>query len=229
VREFVRKHNVMDIVIVSYSTVRLKRPEKINGSLLLDTENEGTYLGRVDASLSEGTWRFDSHLIALDRTVPGDPLLVETYARYLERVAQLSEELTKQHEAEGAGEFPPVPRAQDCQSCHTDIYNRWAQTPHAHAIDSLAKKNEHRNPECIVCHVTSYLTGGFISWEKTPEYAGVQCAQCHGGMEGHIEFHSGTSQKEDAPPQVQQTTCLQCHTPDQDDDFDFERDKKLVH
>ena len=229
VSAFTKKHKGIDIAILSHCLEQLQTPVDVNGSLLLCAGSQGQYLGRVDASLSGGTWRFDSQLIALDRTVPADPPLVETYARYLERVAQLSEELTKKHEEERADKFPPVLRAQDCQRCHIAIYNRWAQTPHAHAIDSLTKKNEHQNPECIVCHVTSYHTGGFISWEKTPEYAGVQCVQCHGRMDGHIEFHSGTSQKGDAPPQVQQTTCLQCHTPDQDDDFDFERDEKLIH
>lgn len=229
VHKFVSKHNGMDIVILSYSSMRLMKPEKINGSLLINTENQGKYLGRVDASLSGEMWRFDPQLIALDRTVPGDPLVTETYARYLERVAQLSEELTEKHEEELTNKFTPVLRATDCRSCHTDIYNQWAKTPHAHAIDSLKKKNEHHNPECITCHVTSYLTGGFMSWEKTPEYAGVQCTQCHGRMDGHITFHSGQSTQRDAPPQVTQDICLQCHTPDQDDDFDFERDKKLVH
>ena len=229
VSAFTKKHKGIDIAILSHCLEQLQTPVDVNGSLLLCAGSQGQYLGRVDASLSGGTWRFDSQLIALDRTVPGDPLLIETYARYLERVAQLSEELTKKHEEERADKFPPVLRAQDCQRCHIAIYNRWAKTPHAHAIDSLMEKNEHQNPECIVCHVTSYHTGGFISWEKTPEYAGVQCVQCHGRMDGHIEFHSGTSQKGDAPPQVQQTTCLQCHTPDQDDDFDFERDEKLIH
>jgi hypothetical protein len=138
-----------------------------------------------------------------------------------ERAAKQEEELSAQ--------FPPVVRATECQSCHNDIYHKWSKTPHAHAIESLREKNEHHNPECIVCHVTSYLTGGFISWEKTPEYAGVQCAQCHGRMEGHISFHSGQSTQGDVPPQVTQDICLQCHTPDQDDDFDFERDKKLIH
>jgi hypothetical protein len=229
VREFVSKHEGMDIVIISYSTVRLKRPEKITGSLLVDTEHEGMYLGRVDASLSGETLRFDPQLIALDRTVPEDPLLTETYARYLERVAQLEKELAEQQEEGRSTQFPPVSRATDCQSCHAEIYRQWAKTPHARAIDSLLEKNEHHNPECIVCHVTSYLRGGFISWEKTPEYAGVQCAQCHGRMEGHISFHSGRSTQRDAPPQVTQDVCLRCHTPDQDDDFDFERDKKLIH
>jgi hypothetical protein len=229
VREFVKRHKGMDIVIVSYSATKSMRPEKINGSLLLSTESEGKYLSGADASLKGGTWEFDPRVIALDRTVPEDPVLTKTYARYLERVAQLSKELTKEQEEGRASQFPPVLQAQDCQSCHNDLYQKWAETPHAHAMKTLIKKKEHRNPECIVCHSTYYLKGGFVSWEKTPEYAGVQCAQCHGRMDGHIKFHSGKSQNLDAPPQVQQTTCLQCHTPDQDDDFDFERDKKLVH
>ena len=229
VREFVKRHKGMDIVIVSYSTMRLMRPEKINGSLLLCTENQGKYLGRVDASLQGGTWEFDPRVIALDKTVPGDPVLTKTYARYLERVAQLEEEITQKQKDEAVDQVPPVLKATDCQSCHNDIYDMWAKTPHAHAIESLTEKNEHRNPECIACHTTYYLKGGFITLKKTPEYAGIQCAQCHGRMEGHIEFHSGTSQKEDAPPPVNKDLCLQCHTPDQDDDFDFERDKKKIH
>jgi 2',3'-cyclic-nucleotide 2'-phosphodiesterase (5'-nucleotidase family) len=229
VSAFTKKHSGMDIVILSHSLERLQTPVNVNGSLLLCAGSEGQYLGRVDASRIGGSWSFTNELIPLDRTVPRDPLLTKTYEQYLERVAQLSEEVTKKHEEEDTGKFPQVLQATDCRSCHNDIYDTWKKTPHAHAIDSLQKKNEHRNPECLVCHVTYYRTGGFVSGEKTPEYAGVQCAQCHGRMGGHIEFHSGTSQKTDMPPHVKQDICLQCHTPAQDDDFDFERDKKLVH
>ena len=229
VREFVKKHKGMDIVIVSYSTIRFNKPEQINGALLLCTESEGKFLGRVDASLKGGTWEFDPRVIALDKTVSGDPVLTKTYERYLERVAQLEEEIAQKQEDEAAAQFPPVLQPTDCQSCHNDIYDTWAKTPHAHAIDSLTEKNEHRNPECIACHTTYYLKGGFVTLKKTPEYAGIQCAQCHGRMEGHIEFHPGTSQTADATPAVNENICLQCHTPDQDDDFDFELDKEKVH
>jgi 2',3'-cyclic-nucleotide 2'-phosphodiesterase (5'-nucleotidase family) len=54
VREFVKRHKGMDIVIVANSAMRLMRPEKIDGSLLICTENQGKYLGRVDASLKGG-------------------------------------------------------------------------------------------------------------------------------------------------------------------------------
>ena len=226
---FVKRHKGIDIVILSHCLAELKTPVNIDGSLLLCAGSEGQYLGRVDVYRTGGTWSFANKLIPLDQTIPGDPLLINTYARYLERVAQLSKELTKKHDEEDAAQFSPVLRATDCQSCHSDIYNTWKKTLHAHAIESLMEKNEHQNPECIVCHTTYYLKGGFVSWGKTPEYAGIQCTQCHGRMEGHIEFHSGTSQKENAPPVVNQDLCLQCHTPDQDDDFNFERDKKLVH
>jgi hypothetical protein len=229
VSAFTQKHKDIDIVILSHCLAQLETPVEVNGSLLLCAGSEGKFLGRLDASRIDGSWSFTNKLIALDRTVPRDPLLTKTYEEYLVRVAQLAEDITQQHEDELAAQFPAVVQATDCQSCHSDIFNTWAKTPHAHAIESLTEKNEHQNPECIVCHTTYYLKGGFVSWEKTPEYAGIQCAQCHGRMEGHIEFHSGTSQKEDAPPVVNQDLCLQCHTPDQDDDFDFARDKKLVH
>lgn len=229
VRAFVKRHKGMDIVIVSYSRTSLMKPEKINGSLLIATMNQGKFLGRVDASLRGKTWEFEPRMIALDKSVPGDPVLTKTYEQYLERVAQLSEEITQKQEDESTVQSPPVPQATDCQSCHTDIYDAWAKTPHAHAIESLMKKNEQQNPECIACHTTYYLKGGFLTLERTPEYAGIQCAQCHGKMEGHIEFHSGTSQITDAPPSVNQDLCLQCHTSERDHDFNFERDKKKIH
>lgn len=229
VSAFTKKHKGIDVVILSHCLAPLETPVEVNSSLLLYAGSEGKFLGRVDASRFAGSWSFTNELIPLNQTVPRDPLLTKTYEEYLERVAQLAEESTQQQEDELAPQFPPVVQVQDCRSCHNDIYATWAKTPHAHAIDSLTEKNEHQNPECIVCHTTYYLKGGFVSLEKTPEYAGIQCAQCHGRMEGHIDFHSGTSQKGDAPPVVNQDICLQCHTPDLDDDFDFERDKKLVH
>jgi 2',3'-cyclic-nucleotide 2'-phosphodiesterase (5'-nucleotidase family) len=229
VRAFTKKHKGIDIVILSHCLAQLETPVEVNGSLLLCAGSEGKFLGKVDAFRIGGSWSFTNELIALDRTIPRDPLMTKTYEEYLERVAQLAQGITEQHEDELAAQFPPVVQATDCQSCHTDIYDTWAKTPHAHAIESLTEKNEQQNPECIVCHTTYYLKGGFISLGKTPEYAGIQCTQCHGRMDGHIEFYLGTSQKGDAPPVVNQDLCLQCHTPDLDDDFDFDRDKKLVH
>jgi hypothetical protein len=229
VSAFTKKHKGIDIVILSHCLAQLETPVDVNGSLLMCAGSEGKFLGRVDATRIGGSWSFTNELIPLDRTVPRDPLLTKTYEQYLERVAQLAEEITQQREDEVTAQFPPVLQAKDCRSCHYEIYAAWARTPHAHAIESLTEKNEHQNPECIVCHTTYYHKGVFVSLEKTPEYAGIQCAQCHGRMEGHIEFHSGASQKGDAPPVVNQDLCLHCHTPDQDDDFDFERDKKLVH
>ena len=91
------------------------------------------------------------------------------------------------------------------------------------------------NPFCSHCQqneqsvTTYYLKGGFISLEKTPDYAGIQCTQCHGRMNGYIEFHSGTSQIPDASPSVKKNICLLCHTPERDHDFNFERDKKKIH
>lgn len=229
VRQFVKRHQGMDVVIVVHHSTAFAQLVKINNSVLLSAGSQGKYLGKIDALLSGKRWKFKSELIALDKTVPQDPQLSATYANYQERVKQLEQRRITILEKKLRGKFPPIPLVTACQSCHGDIFNRWLQTPHARAIFSLVEKNEHHNPECIVCHVTGYLKGGFLSVEKTPEYAGVQCASCHGRMEGHVEFHSGRSDRLEAPFKVTQQVCLQCHTPEQDDDFDFERDKKLVH
>jgi len=236
IRKFVKNHKGMDIVIISRSSSKIKKPAKINNSLLLSAGIQGKYLGRIDAYLVGRTWRFDPQLIALDKRVPEDPKLAATYAKYQKRIELMAKESAKKYAKELKDEFPPVHRAAACRSCHGDIYNKWAKTAHAHAIESLIKKNEHNNQECLGCHTTSYLKGGFISLGTTPEYAGVQCVSCHRKLKEHIEFYSRKPDKSEAqitprarPPEVTQDVCLRCHSPEFDNDFDFDRDKKMVH
>ena len=233
VREFVKKHKGMDIVIVSHKSIESPQTVQLNNSLLVSAGTQGKYLGRVDTYKSNGKWIFDAQLIALNKHVPKDPVLTATYARYHERVEQFVKKSARQIKEDLEGRFPPVHTATACQTCHGNIYDEWIKTPHAHALDTLVNRNEHYNPECAVCHTTGYMEGGFISLETTPQYAGVQCVSCHGRMEGHIDLYSGKREGSEANtaklPKVTQETCLKCHTPERDSDFDFEKDKKEVH
>ncbi len=233
VRDFVKKHGGMDIVIVSGNTGEDPSHLKIDNCLLVSAGKRGRYLGRIDASFYNRKWQFNDQTVALDKYVPKDPMLTATYEGFQERVKWMTRKGAKKIEGEVRARFSSLLCSVTCMTCHGDIYDAWDKTAHAHAIDSLISKNEQYNPECVACHTTGYLEGGFVSMETTPQYAGVQCVSCHGRMEGHIGLHSGMKAQLQADAatgaEVIKDICVKCHTVERDDDFDFERDKKKVH
>jgi 2',3'-cyclic-nucleotide 2'-phosphodiesterase (5'-nucleotidase family) len=232
-RNLVKKHIGMDVVIVSHRSMESPQTLQLNNSLLVSAGTEGKYLGRVDASRAHGKWIFRGQFVALDKNISMDPVLTATYARYQERIEQFVKKSAGQVKEDLEQRFSPVYTANECQTCHGNVYDKWIATPHAHALDTLVEKDEQYNPECVGCHTTDYMKGGFISLETTPQYAGVQCVSCHGRMEGHIDVHSGKKEASEGEitkrPKVTQDTCLKCHTPERDNNFNFEVDKKEVH
>ena len=230
IERFLEKHKGIDVVIPAADTGGLLEPVWINDSMLFSVGSQGKYLGRIDASFKAGKWRFEARPEVLGKNVPEDPVLAATYAKYQERVSAMSQDREEEMVRVLRDKFPPKPLAKTCRDCHEEVYEKWEKTDHAGAILSLLKKNEHRNPDCLPCHVVGYLRGGFISLNRTEEYAGVQCVSCHGDMEGHADYHAGLiDQEKNAPADVREEVCLKCHTPKRDHDFVFERDRKLVH
>lgn len=233
VRTFVKRHRGMDIVIISHSSIESPQTLQLNNSLLISAGTRGQYLGRVDASRIDGEWSFRGRFMVLDNRIPKDPVLTETYTRYKERVAKFVKKTAGQVKERVGERFPPVHTANECRTCHGNVYDNWIITPHAHAMYTLVEKDEQYNPECVVCHSTGYRKGGFISLDTTPQYAGVQCVSCHGPMEGHIDVNSGKGETPEGKtaeiPKVTQDICLKCHTPERDNSFNFEADKKEVH
>ena len=85
--------------------------------------------------------------------------------------------------------------AKKCKACHMKQYKSWKKTTMATSFENLkpgakadAKKKAGLDPakdytadaDCLKCHTTGYGKGGFVSIEKTPKLAGVQCEGCHG-------------------------------------------------
>ncbi len=139
---------------------------------------------------------------------------------------------------------PPLPDvegrtyigAEACGECHTQAYEIWANTRHAHAFDVLASGREGEedtwvdrsfDAECITCHVNGWnpqqalrYESGFVDVESTPHQLNVQCENCHGPGSRHRDLQSGLGTEAQRvaeldfirlPLEDARTKCLNCH------------------
>ncbi len=61
------------------------------------------------------------------------------------------------------------------------MFEKWQKSRHAHAMETLRKKGEDKNPECVQCHVVAFNKGGYkIGDPNNAKFEGVQCENCHG-------------------------------------------------
>ncbi len=86
-----------------------------------------------------------------------------------------------------------------CKACHPAEFDKWSQTPHAHAFETLEKKatrpsNRQFDGECLVCHTTGmeYKTG-FTSAQGMPQLKNNGCENCHGPGSAHAAAPTDTS------------------------------------
>ena len=111
---------------------------------------------------------------------------------------------------------------QQCRQCHPKQVSFWQTTDHAGAWQTLKQDNQQFNEDCLLCHVTlPYYDADRVRAENLllqlpASLNTVGCEACHGPAAAHSK-----------DPEVAQTilpnekTCLQCHTPDHDDNFVF--------
>ncbi len=112
-----------------------------------------------------------------------------------------------------------------CADCHAEQTDKWKMSPHAATYRTLENKLQQYDLNCIPCHVTAVTTGSEPFALSLPdEFLAVGCEACHGGGEKHAA--SPNMVKVVGKPA--QEVCLRCHTPEQDDDFDYERDLKKL-
>lgn len=95
--------------------------------------------------------------------------------------------------------------ADACKSCHAEIYDAWAKSKHARAIDRLSAGDQ--KAECLGCHVT----GGPGKIEQNGKFvnANVQCESCHGKAAAHVAdpaVRTGLTRKPKAD------ACEGCHS-----------------
>ena len=105
--------------------------------------------------------------------------------------------------ASDASRAPGYAWAESCRTCHQEIYDAWARTKHATALDRLSPPNQ--EAECLGCHVTGPKTR--VMDGRTVLNRGVQCEACHGGAAAHAADLKVTSVVKTPPEKV----CTECH------------------
>lgn len=153
--------------------------------------------------------------ITLTNRIPDSPEIVPILQEYYEavRMRGLIDDVALENPPEG-GLFVG---SEACGECHVEEYERWQETMHYRALETLTEKRREADPECVGCHVVGFgYVSGFANANETPHLGGVGCESCHGVGSVHIAnpqrgFGFAGGEK----------SCLGCHNPENSPDFDF--------
>ncbi len=92
-----------------------------------------------------------------------------------------------------------------CKTCHEKVYDAWAATKHAKAINRLS--GSEKADRCITCHVTG--TPEMIARDgANPTFPNVQCEACHGMGKLHVANAPAAMGIVRKPAE---RTCTACH------------------
>lgn len=103
-----------------------------------------------------------------------------------------------------------------CRECHEECHKALESSAHMHALATLERTRDERDPECVRCHVVGLEdTAGWTP--QRPELANVDCEACHGPSELHAQTQALTPVSKPAPQ-----SCLRCHDMDNSPTFEFQ-------
>jgi len=105
-----------------------------------------------------------------------------------------------------------------CEMCHEEAVQSWRQTVHASAYETLEKVNKQFDLSCVGCHVTGFRKPGGSEVVENEGLRDVQCEVCHGPGSIHNKTETTESINRDVTVEI----CLECHTAEHSDTFDFE-------
>ncbi len=111
-----------------------------------------------------------------------------------------------------------------CKTCHKTQFEYWKNTRHAKAFTTLEKKTKHLDLNCLPCHLTIDAANKTFQITPNREYLAypvalqsVGCESCHGPGKKHSTDPETFKIVRRPDPE----TCLTCHSPDHDDNFDY--------
>ena len=111
-----------------------------------------------------------------------------------------------------------------CVECHKKESKSFQKDPHASAMKTLKSRNAQKDVTCVGCHATAKVTPPTTAADFHP--GGVGCESCHGPGEQHVAAGGGKENivglGDSCPVCIVEAICTQCHTPEQDPDWNLE-------
>lgn len=208
--------------------VHKDEPEKLSAYHALVREHSGLLdeIAKLEGALA-GTGNaavpssFANRFFALETSMPDDPAIAAIIAAANERINNIGKKSSEGTEATTSTEGPPgYAGSTACTECHQKRAAAWQNSRHAGAYETLVGQNKQFKLDCLPCHLTGVFTGRepFV-FAIREGLKGVGCEACHGPSHEHAM--SPGSKRPSIPDK---DICLRCHTPEQDDFFDFDAD-----
>lgn len=175
-----------------------------------------------EKTAQENPSTYTNRFVTIDSSLPDQREVVAISDRLDRALNQLGQEQAKNQIVTDAGYLG----AASCVSCHAKQTVAWKKTKHAAAYTTLVNKDQQFNVNCLPCHVTGIAMDRASEALSIPESRrGVGCETCHGPGRKH-------SQDPGAHPMTRMpeaSVCRACHAPPHDENFDYERNIKMVH
>ena len=216
----------IDLILGAYGGLTTAVEEKEGSTVIFYVGTQGKYLAELRFLQEEGLSKLNSNLHYLNTAYPEDPGMkakVDAALADINNVGKAAAAQLAQPPVTGSAAATPASddvksflTAEACKQCHQREYATWAESKHAHAMQTLVDKQADFNPDCINCHVVGFKKkGGFVDNASTHTLANVQCESCHGPGARHVANPGVPYGKAGQP------SCLQCHTHEQSPSFNF--------
>ncbi|HBQ21186.1 MAG: hypothetical protein A2Z91_00445 [Deltaproteobacteria bacterium GWA2_38_16] len=127
----------------------------------------------IELSKTKGN-QFTHQLIALDEQMGnGDNRIFQNVQQFKIHKIELDQKIpmdTKMGALTKKGNTLEYATYQKCKECHKTQQEVWEKSKHATAMIPLYIRNQHKNPECLICHsVGLQKPGGFSGLDKSME------------------------------------------------------------
>jgi hypothetical protein len=109
-----------------------------------------------------------------------------------------------------------------CADCHDDAIEFWTKSRHAGAWETLEKRGQQFDLECISCHVTGWNKPGGATLAKNEGLRDVQCEVCHGPASIHVAKEGNENPKTLVGGPDPGMCAKMCHTKEHSDTFSYD-------